>query len=86
MSFLNKRGIQIDDGKLLHETDCVNNYCSPEIFFKWKENNTPYDVRWVETFKHFKENSVPHKNLLLIIQFVFALPGTNAAVERLFRL
>ena len=84
VDFLTAKGIEINDGKLLHEVDCANKYCNDTKISKWREEGLSSDMKWVEIFKHFNNNLIPHNNLLSVIQFAFALPGTNAAVERVF--
>jgi len=44
------------------------------------------EEKWLSIFKSFRENNVDYTMLLKIIEFAFALPGSNAAVERIFSL
>lgn len=50
----------------------------------WNSNNVLLDKRWTEIFLHFKDNNIPYKNLLFLVERLLCLPGTNAPVERLF--
>ncbi|CAI6344774.1 unnamed protein product [Macrosiphum euphorbiae] len=42
------------------------------------------EEKWLSIFKSFKENNIDYSMLLKIVEFAFALPGSNAAVERIF--
>ncbi|CAI6360864.1 unnamed protein product [Macrosiphum euphorbiae] len=44
------------------------------------------EEKWLSIFKSFKENNIDYSMLLKIVEFAFALPGSNAAVERIFSL
>jgi len=42
------------------------------------------EEKWLSIFKSLTENNVDYTMLLKIVEFTFALPGSNAAVERIF--
>ncbi|GFT67147.1 uncharacterized protein TNCV_783021 [Trichonephila clavipes] len=42
------------------------------------------DKRWMEIFIHFKNERIPYKSLIILFEFTFCCPGTNAAVESVF--
>ncbi|KAF0737609.1 O-acetyl-ADP-ribose deacetylase 1-like [Aphis craccivora] len=46
----------------------------------------PTTQRWLSAFKHFKELNIEFDCLLIVVEFFFSLPGSNAAVERVFSL
>lgn len=50
----------------------------------WEETQVTSEVKWVEMFKNFSENSISVTNLKHVIEFIFSLPGTSAPVERVF--
>ncbi|KAF0758242.1 protein FAM200B-like [Aphis craccivora] len=45
-----------------------------------------YLERWLSAFKYFKELNITIDCLLIVVEFSFSLPGSNAAVERVFSL
>jgi hypothetical protein len=51
---------------------------------EWTPNKTWPAQRWVEVVSHFNRNHVPVSNVLKLAEFLFCLPGTNAATERVF--
>lgn len=44
------------------------------------------DSRWVECFQHLAKHKIPYAHLLTIVSYILCLPGTSAAVERVFSL
>lgn len=52
----------------------------------WRDNAIKFDQRWVEIFSHFEKESISFTESLKLVQVAFSLPGTNAAVERMFSL
>ena len=53
---------------------------------KEKDTKLSSEEKWLQLFSHAKENDIPMRNLGLIIECNFCLPGTSAPVERLFSL
>ena len=51
---------------------------------KWRECETLLSQRWSTVFTRFKENDIPHTNLVRLVSVVMCLPRSNAAVERVF--
>jgi len=45
-----------------------------------------FEEKWISIFKSFKETNTDYSTLLKLVEFAFALPGSNAAVERIFSL
>lgn len=50
----------------------------------WNASEVPVDKRWTEIFMHLKNNDIRHQHISAIVQYILSLPGTNAAVERIF--
>lgn len=48
--------------------------------------NISFEERWLSAFKHFKELNIEFDGLLIVVEFSFSLPGSNAVVERVFSL
>src|SRR5688572_26592107 len=76
----------IDDNALFDEITCVCNFVSREKVEQWNENNVAADSRWVHIFNDLQEREMIIPNLKMILQFLLAIPGTNAPVERVFSL
>lgn len=53
---------------------------------EWHVSGSSTTKRWSDVFEHFHKNSVPTANLQRIISATLCLPGSNAAVERVFSL
>lgn len=45
-----------------------------------------FEEKWISIFKSFKETNTDYSTLLKLVKFAFELPGSNAAVERIFSL
>ena len=65
---------------------CVCNFVSRKKVEQWNENNVAVDSRWVQIFNDLQEREIIIPNLKMILQFLLAIPGTNAPVERVFSL
>jgi hypothetical protein len=52
----------------------------------WNEKKLTEDKRWQEILRHFKQEDIPLKSISTVVEFTLSLPGTNAAVERVFSL
>lgn len=46
--------------------------------------NTELSKKWCNIFTTLSSLNIAFRNILNIVEFVLAIPGTNAAVERLF--
>lgn len=80
--YLRERGIEIDD--CLDEVMCLEEFFESKMDnAEWKEKNV-HD-RWIDFFKS-TDNVDKKKNLFKICQYLFAIPGHNANVERVFSL
>lgn len=71
-------------GKLHAQFTFVKNYCTTDKISKWKEDKASVENRWIEVFKFLDAESCPFEEIAMIIQYVLCLPGTTAAVERMF--
>lgn len=49
-------------------------------------NILSFKERWLSAFKYFKELNITIDCLLIVVEFSFSLPGSNAAVESVFSL
>ena len=77
--------IIIDEDELFDEVMIVREAFEHKIE-DWKANNTPVDKRWCEIFKNLEDSGSICKHLKHIVSFALTIPGTNAAVERIFSL
>lgn len=76
----------IDENQLFDEYGYVKQYVLPDKIRTWVSEKVPTVTRWLEITNHFKDSDVPCGNILQIVEFTLALPGTNAAIERIFSL
>ena len=79
-------GHGIDDNALFDEVTCVCSFVTQEKVAEWNENNVAVDSRWMQIFNSLQERDIILPNLKMILQFLLAIPGTNAPVERVFSL
>ena len=75
-----------NDGKLFSEFTLLNEYITDKKISEWNTAKETTESRWVEIFKHFKNNNLEHQNILRIAEYMLCLPGTNASIERMFSL
>lgn len=52
----------------------------------WNAEKVHAERRWLECFDFFNSKSFGFKELLLIVEYGFALPGSNCPCERVFSL
>ena len=76
----------LDESKLFDEFIYTRNSCDATKMETWSEEETPVDLIWVEIFAFFEKESIPYNNLALPVEFFLSLPGTSAALERVFSL
>lgn len=75
------------DEDILYDQMCyVRKYVTDSKISEWEENDVAVDQRWVEMFKHFKNEHVPYNESKKIVEYALCLPGTNAVTERIFSL
>ena len=74
----------IDEVALFEEISRVNLFLTDTRFCEWKEGKKSTVERWVEVLGHFIAHDIPHKEIIRLASFFLCLPGTNAAVERVF--
>lgn len=73
--------------------------CDEEMFFKqfkmfekmFHQQNDEWhfqeiENKWISIFKTFTDNNHTFFELLKVVEFSFAFPGSNASVERVFSL
>lgn len=51
---------------------------------RWTENKSSSETRWLDAFKSLSQQSRPIKEISLLVQFAFSIPGSSTEVERLF--
>jgi hypothetical protein len=51
---------------------------------EWNTESLTTSERWFEIFKFVRSECILLKNTQLILEFSFAIPGTSAAIERVF--
>uniref|UniRef100_A0A6P7GW92 Tripartite motif-containing protein 44-like n=1 Tax=Diabrotica virgifera virgifera TaxID=50390 RepID=A0A6P7GW92_DIAVI len=69
-----------DLDELLDEVSLTRTYVTEDKIADWNSKNISTEDRWLEIFQ--KESAL--KNLKILCEIVFCLPGTNASIERLF--
>lgn len=77
-------GEVLNEDQLFDEVGILINFLSVEKINKWNSEDKNSEDRWVEMFKCLDADSAKLNNLKKLCEFVFCLPGTSAAVERLF--
>lgn len=75
----------IDEDVLFDEMNHINNVVCTKTE-EWKVNKTEVETKWCDVFTVLKQKDINVSNILPLVQFVLAIPGTNAAVERIFSL
>lgn len=76
----------LKEDSLFDEISYVSNYVNNDVLKRWEEMKSSTEQRWIEVFKHFKNNGIPFQNCLAVVQYLLCLPGTNAPTERVFSL
>lgn len=71
------------DAEIFDEFALVCKYTAQKVA-NWNELNISTESRWIELFKHFRDNNLMHANFRIISEFILCLPGSNAPVERVF--
>lgn len=63
VEFVKVKDIVINDNFLYEEIRRVNFYLNEEKLKKWNNEKIELDKRWVEIFRHFRVEHIPHENL-----------------------
>lgn len=74
----------IDGNELFSQTMCAKRYATHETIARWTEEQMNAGLRWKDVFHHFSTQQIKFDEILKLVQFALALPGTNAPVERVF--
>lgn len=74
------------DTEVFDEFSLISKYVTSQKVTEWNNGNISMESRWVEVFKHFQSNQLKHEQFSILIEYILCLPGTNAAVERVFSL
>jgi hypothetical protein len=76
----------VNEEDLFDEFASVKKYCESK-FEVWSElKDQSVSEKWCEMFVHFTRHDINAENQKCLISFCLALPGSNAAVERVFSL
>ncbi|KAL4091311.1 hypothetical protein QTP88_026014 [Uroleucon formosanum] len=59
-------------------------YVTQEKIDEWNLEKKSTDQRWVCIFKYFKEKDIQCDKMIIIVEYVLCLPGSNASTERVF--
>lgn len=73
----------INTDELFDEVVLVKAYLSTNSE-TWKSDDMSCEEKWVLMMKHFGEKGISVANFSLVLEYIFSLPGTSAAVERVF--
>lgn len=57
------------DVALFDQFGFLMKFLTDEKVQQWKQNKTPFDLRWVEIFKHFDKNNVAYQLLANMVQY-----------------
>jgi len=70
--------------ELFSQVMCVSKYATENVIGQWQGESKNTGDRWVEIFDHFAKQNIDYQEVLKLVQFALALPGTNAPIERVF--
>ncbi|CAH1971283.1 unnamed protein product [Acanthoscelides obtectus] len=70
----------LNQDELFDEVSLIRTNVTEDKIVDWNSRNISTEDRWLEVFQ--KESAL--KNLKILCEFVFCLPGTSASLERLF--
>lgn len=80
--YLNEKSVIIDD-TMYEEFMYLKSFLESEMSQEWKSKNL--QDKWIDFFQKTEEEE-RKRNLLKMCQYLFAIPGHNAHVERVFSL
>jgi hypothetical protein len=78
--------IQLAGSEMYYDYVYVKQFVTGERVADWTANKTLPAQRWVVMVTHFNKNYLPCSIVLKLVEFLFCLPGANAATERVFSL
>ena len=73
----------IDQDALFDEVVLAKSFWSSKMP-DWEEEDVDIQDKWIDVFRHFKYEKISISNLQKVMEYIFTLPGTSAAVERVF--
>ncbi|GFV86311.1 uncharacterized protein TNCV_2093521 [Trichonephila clavipes] len=76
--------IKIVDNGPFEEIGRLNVYLNSKKLKQLENQHAEIDKRLVEILNHFKNEHIPYEDLVILFEFTFFCPGTNAPVERVF--
>lgn len=71
-------------GKLHTQFGYIKNYCTEDKIKQWRDGNISAVNRWKEMFNHLSVECCEYREIAKMVEYILCLPGTTAAVERLF--
>ncbi|KAL4122741.1 hypothetical protein QTP88_015022 [Uroleucon formosanum] len=79
----NNSNTKLDEDNLFDEFSHVEQIFKSRIH-EWQKNSAKVEVKWYEIFEYTKAHNIDTTNISKIVEYSLAIPGTNAAVERIF--
>lgn len=70
--------------KIFEQFNYVKQYITDSQIEDWNKQSKSTDERWVDCFEKLQTRDVPFKEFSAILEYIFCIPGTSAAVERVF--
>ncbi|CAI5780792.1 LOC100492546 [Podarcis lilfordi] len=77
-------GVGLSEDHLFDEISSLKEYVSKQKITKWNEDGADVCSRWSDIFSFFSQKMIPYPQLQKLVQLCLCLPGSNAAVERVF--
>lgn len=87
MRSLEENNLYNADEKAVHlhaQFRYVKEYCTSDKIKQWREEKITVVSRWVEVFTHLDKVECQFQEMSTIVEYILALPGTTASVERIF--
>jgi len=79
----NNSNLKLDEDNLFDKFSHVEK-CLNREFMNGKKKSAKVEVKWCEIFEYTKTHNIDTTNISKIVEYSLAMPGKNAAVERIF--
>ena len=79
----NNSNLKLDEDHLFDEFSHIEQVFQSRIN-EWQKSSAKLEVKWCEIFEYTKAHIIDTTNISAIVEYALAMPGTNAAVERIF--
>lgn len=79
----NNSNLKLDEDNLFDEFSHIEQVFQSRIN-EWQKSSAKLEVKWCEIFEYTKAHNIDTTNISAIVEYALAMPGTNAAVERIF--